>query len=299
MWAVEYELQEPSAEGRAIDPAAAPGVVGERTHVHQDHLGLGQHDSGPDGLTDRRARGPPHASVARRDRRDGAPDSGSRPGPAHGPRRRAGTDRDELHPSASRWHGHGHAAGTCPAAHRRCSCSTTRRDCCPEPPKMMTSVSNRMALAAASSASRNVLPPKPRDAIHNATGARANKASQKACAGATCPSQHATAGMWTPKVASIQARTSPSVPSRARRGADVRRHARYTHLSGRFSNTSGAANQDPPPSGPVLIRPGRGTAPASTGPRSATTPSPSSCAAIPRRSRSSPSTASNGDRGQK
>ena len=34
---------------------------------------------------------------------------------------------------------------------------------------MMTSVSNRMALAAASSASRNVLPPKPRDAIHNAT----------------------------------------------------------------------------------------------------------------------------------
>ena len=39
---------------------------------------------------------------------------------------------------------------TCPAAHRRCSCSTTRRDCCPEPPKMMTSVSNRMALAAAS-----------------------------------------------------------------------------------------------------------------------------------------------------
>ncbi len=38
---------------------------------------------------------------------------------------------------------------------------------------------------------------------------------------------------------------------------------------------------------------------ASTGPRSATTPSPSSCAAIPRRSRSSPSTASNGDRGRK
>ena len=63
---------------------------------------------------------------------------------------------------------------------------------------MMASVSNRMALAAASSASRNVLPPKPRDAIHNATGARANKASQKACAGATCPSQHATAGMRTP-----------------------------------------------------------------------------------------------------
>ena len=38
------------------------------------------------------------------------PDSGSRPGPAHGPQRRAGTDRDELHPSVSRWHGHGHAA---------------------------------------------------------------------------------------------------------------------------------------------------------------------------------------------
>ena len=55
----------------------------------------------------------------------------------------------------------------------------------------------------------------------------------------------------------------------------------------------------PPPSGPGLIRPGRGTASASTGPRSATTPSPSSCAAIPRRSRSSPSTASNGDRGRK
>ena len=88
-----------------------------------------------------------------------------------------------------------HAGGTCPAAHRRCSCSTTRRDCYPEPPKMMTSVSNRMALAAASSASRNVLPPKPRDAIHNATGARARKASQKAYAGATCPSQHATAGI--------------------------------------------------------------------------------------------------------
>ena len=41
-----------------------PGVVGQRTHVHQDHLGLGQHDSGPDRLTDRRARGPPHAAVA-------------------------------------------------------------------------------------------------------------------------------------------------------------------------------------------------------------------------------------------
>ena len=110
-----------------------------------------------------------------------------------------------------------HAGGICPAAHRRCRCSTTRRDCCPEPPKMMTSVSNRMALAAASSASRNVLPPKPRDAIHNATELRARKASQKAFAGATCPSQHATAGMWTPKVALIQARTSRSVPSRARR----------------------------------------------------------------------------------
>ena len=45
--------------------AGPPGVVGERTHVHQDHLGLGQHDPGPDGLTDRRARGPPHAPVAR------------------------------------------------------------------------------------------------------------------------------------------------------------------------------------------------------------------------------------------
>ena len=54
-------------------------------------------------------------------------------------------------------------------------------------------------MAAASSASRNVLPPKPRDAIHNATELRARKASQKACAGATCPGQHATAGMWTPE----------------------------------------------------------------------------------------------------
>ena len=55
--------------GRRTGP---PGVVGQRTHVQQDHLGLGQHDSGPDGLTDRRARGPPHAPVARRDRRDGS-----------------------------------------------------------------------------------------------------------------------------------------------------------------------------------------------------------------------------------
>ena len=77
--------------------------------LNKTNLGLGQHDPGSDGLTDRRARGPPHAPVARRDRRDEAPDSGSRPGPAHGPRRRAGTDRDELHPSVSRWHGHGHA----------------------------------------------------------------------------------------------------------------------------------------------------------------------------------------------
>ena len=72
------------------------------------------------------------------------------------------------------------------------------------------------------------------------------------------------------------------------------------HTSPRaISNTLGAASRVPPPSGPVLIRPGRGTASASTGPRSATTPSPPSCAAIPRRSRSSPSTASNGDRGRK
>ena len=71
------------------------------------------------------------------------------------------------------------------------------------------------------------------------------------------------------------------------------------HTSPRaISNTAGAASRDPPPSEPGRIRPGRGTAPASTGPRSATTPSPSSCAAIPRRSRSSPSTASNGDRGR-
>ena len=87
-----------------------PAWLASAPSVHQDHLRLGQHDPGPEGLTDRRARGPPHAPVARRDRRDGAPDSGSRPGPAHGPQRRAGTDRDELHPSVSRWHGHGHAA---------------------------------------------------------------------------------------------------------------------------------------------------------------------------------------------
>ena len=47
----------------------------------------------------------------------------------------------------------------------------------------------------------------------------------------------------------------------------------------------------PPPIGPGLIRPGRGTAPASTGPRRATPPSPLSCAARPRRSSSLPSTA--------
>ena len=43
-----------------------------------------------------------------------------------------------------------------------------------------------------------------------------------------------------------------------------------THISPRaISNTSGAANQAPPPSGPGLIPPGGGTASASTGPRSA------------------------------
>ena len=68
--------------------------------------------------------------------------------------------------------------------------------------------------------------------------------------------------------------------------------ARDTHPRGRSRTPLGAASRVPPPSGPVLIRPGRGTASASTGPRSATTPSPPSCAAIPRRSRSSPSTAS-------
>ena len=36
--------------------AGPPGVVGQRTQPQQDHLGLGQHDSGPDGLTDRRGR---------------------------------------------------------------------------------------------------------------------------------------------------------------------------------------------------------------------------------------------------
>ena len=74
---------------------------------------------------------------------------------------------------------------------------------------------------------------------------------------------------------------------------------RAAHTSPRaISNTPGAASRDPPPIGPGLIRPGRGTAPASTGPSSATTPSPSSCAAIPRRSRSSPPTARSGVHGR-
>ena len=85
----------------------------------------------------------------------------------------------------------------------------------------------------------------------------------------------------------------------ARRGADVRRHARDTHPRGRSRTPLARPAGSPRRAGLVLIRPGRGTASASTGPRSATTPSPSSCAAIPRRSRSSPSTASNGDRGRK
>ena len=72
-----------------------------------------------------------------------------------------------------------------------------------------------------------------------------------------------------------------------------------THISAGDLEHLWRGQSGPPPSGPVLIRPGRGTAPASTGPRSATTPSPPSCAAIPRRSRSSPGTASNGDRGRK
>ena len=74
---------------------------------------------------------------------------------------------------------------------------------------------------------------------------------------------------------------------------------RSGHTSPRaISNTSGAANLVHPPSGPGRIRPGRGTASASTGPRSATTPPPSPCAAIPRRSRSSPRTARSGVHGR-
>ena len=72
-----------------------------------------------------------------------------------------------------------------------------------------------------------------------------------------------------------------------------------THIPAGDLEHTWRGQSGPPPSGPGRIRPGRGTASASTGPRSATTPSPSSCAAIPRRSRSSPSTASNGDRGRK
>ena len=56
------------------------------------------------------------------------------------------------------------------------------------------------------------------------------------------------------------------------------------------SNTSGTVSRVHPPIGPGLILPGGGAAPASTGPRSATIPSPRSCAAIPRRSSSLPST---------
>ena len=70
-----------------------------------------------------------------------------------------------------------------------------------------------------------------------------------------------------------------------------------THISAGDLEHLWRGQSGPPPSGPVLIRPGRGTAPASTGPRSATTPSPSSCAAIPRRSRSSPRTARSGVHG--
>ena len=70
--------------------------------------------------------------------------------------------------------------GMWPAAHNWCRRSTTRADCWPEPPRIVTSVSKRMALAAASSASREVLPPKPRDAIHNTTELRARKASRSA-----------------------------------------------------------------------------------------------------------------------
>ena len=73
-----------------------------------------------------------------------------------------------------------------------------------------------------------------------------------------------------------------------------------THIpAGDLEHTLARPAGTPRRAGLVLIRPGRGTASASTGPRSATTPSPPSCAAIPRRSRSSPSTASNGDRGRK
>ena len=57
--------------------------------------------------------------------------------------------------------------GMWPAAHNWCRRSTTRADCWPEPPRIVTSVTKRMALAAASSASREVLPPKPRDAIQH------------------------------------------------------------------------------------------------------------------------------------
>ena len=51
MWAVEYELQEPSAEGRAIDPAAVERMFDATfgTHISAgdlEHLWRGQ--SGPE-----------------------------------------------------------------------------------------------------------------------------------------------------------------------------------------------------------------------------------------------------------
>ena len=50
-----------------------PAWLASAPSLNKTNLGLGQHDPGSDGLTDRRARGPPHAPVARRDRRDEAP----------------------------------------------------------------------------------------------------------------------------------------------------------------------------------------------------------------------------------
>ena len=96
--------------------------------------------------------------------------------------------------------------------------------------------------------------------------------------------------MWASEDALPEPRTEGRAIDPARwSGCSTPRAARTSRRGS--SNTSGAASRDPPPIGPGLIRPGRGTAPASTGPRRATPPSPLSCAARPRRSSSLPSTA--------
>ena len=89
--------------------------------------------------------------------------------------------------------------------------------------------------------------------------------------------------MWASEDALPEPRTEGrAIDTRPRwSGCSTPRAARTSRRGS--SNTSGAASRVHPP--------GRGTALASTGPKSATPPSPPSCAARPRRSSSSPSTA--------